>query len=140
MSVSLYQVSAPELARMLGNMKAVLQKAEAHADAKKIDHNALLQARLYPDMFALVRQVQVACDQAKGGAARLAGAEVPAHEDTEKTFADLYARIDKTVAFIKTLTPAQFEGAEDRKIELNFPGITLNFIGLSYFNTFVMPN
>ena len=140
MSLSLYHVSAPELARMLGNLKGILQKAEAYADAKKIEHQVLLQARLYPDMFPLLRQVQTACDNAKGGAARLAGAAVPVHEDNEKSFADLYARIDKTVAFIQTLNAAQFEGAEDRKIELVFPGITLNFTGLSYLNTFVLPN
>jgi hypothetical protein len=140
MTVSLYQVSAPELARLLGNLKAILQKAAAHAAAKKIDENALLQARLFPDMFPLVKQVQVACDNAKGGAARLAGVAVPVHEDTEKTFADLDARIDKTIAFINTLQPAQFDGAEDRRIELAFPGLTLNFTGLSYLNTFVLPN
>ncbi|MET0379273.1 MAG: DUF1993 domain-containing protein [Spongiibacteraceae bacterium] len=140
MTLSLYHVSAPELARMLGNLKAILQKAEAHAEAKKIEPDALLLARLYPDMLPLLRQVQVACDNAKGGAARLAGVAVPAHEDNEKTFADLGARIDKTVAFINTLQPAQFEGAEDRKIELTFPGITLNFTGLTYLNNFVLPN
>lgn len=140
MALSVYQVSAPELARMLGNLKDIVQKAASHAVAKKIDANALLQARLYPDMYPLPKQVQLACDMAKGGAARLAGVAVPVHEDTEKTFAELEARLDKTIAFINSLQPAQFEGAEDRKIELTFPGITLNFTGLSYLNTFVLPN
>ncbi len=140
MSLSLYQVSAPELARILGNLKAIVQKAASHAATKKIEENALLQARLYPDMFPLLKQIQIACDNAKGGAARLAGVAVPVHEDTEKTFAELEARIDKTIAFINSLQPAQFEGAEDRKIELAFPGLTLNFTGLSYLNTFVLPN
>lgn len=139
MSLSLYQVSTPELARMLGNLKTILQKAAAHAEAKKIDPNALLQSRLFPDMFPLVRQVQVASDSAKG-AARLAGVEIPVFEDTETTFDQLQARLDKTITFLNTLKPAQFEGAEDRKIEVKFPGITLNFTGLSFLNTFVLPN
>lgn len=140
MTLSLYQVSAPEFARILGNLKGILNKAAAHADARKIDHNALLQARLYPDMFPLLRQVQASCDNAKGSAARLAGVAVPVFEDNEKTFADLIARIDKTIAFINGLQPEQFEGAEDRKIELTFPGTTLTFTGLTYLNTFALPN
>ena len=140
MSLSLYQVSAPELARMLGNLKSILQKATEHAATKKIEENALLQARLFPDMFPLLKQVQIACDSAKGGVARLAGVAVPVHEDNEKTFAEIIARIDKTVAFINSVKPVQFDGAEDRKVEVVFPGLTLNFTGLSYLNTFVLPN
>jgi hypothetical protein len=140
MSVSIYQVSAPEIVRLLGNVKNILQKAVAHADAKKIDHNALLQARLYPDMYALLKQVQVISDQAKGSCARLAGVTPPVFEDTEKTFPELFARIDKTIAFINSLKPEQFEGVEDRAIEVKFPNTTLKFTGLSYLNTFVFPN
>lgn len=140
MSISIYQISAPEIARLLGNVKAILQKTMAHADAKKIDHNALLQARLYPDMFALLKQVQVVSDNAKGSCARLAGVTAPAFEDNEKSFPELFARIDKTIAFINTLKPEQFEGAEDRAIEVKFPSATLKFTGLSYLNTFVFPN
>jgi hypothetical protein len=139
MSLSLYHVSAPELARALGNLKGILQKAEAHCEAKKIDHNALLQARLYPDMFPLLRQVQIACDSAKG-VARMTSVAVPAHEDNEKTFADLAARIDKAIAFVNTLKAAEFEGAEDKKVELAFPNVTLNFTGITFINNFVLPN
>ena len=140
MSISVYQVSAPEITRLLGNVKNLLQKAVTHADAKKIDHNALLQARLYPDMFALLKQVQVVSDNAKSACARLAGVTPPVFEDTEKTFAELFARIDKTIAFVNSLKPEQFDGVEDRTIEVKFPGTTLKFTGLSFLNTFVLPN
>ena len=140
MSISIYQVSAPEIARLLGNVKVILQKAAAHADAKKIDHNALLQARLYPDMFTLLKQVQVVSDNAKGSCARLAGATAPVFEDNEKTFPELFARLDKTITFINSLKAEQFEGGEDRNIEVKFPNATLKFTGLSYINTFVFPN
>ncbi len=139
MSLSLYEISAPEIARILGNLKVILQKAAAHAEAKKIDPSVLLQSRLYPDMFPLLKQVQVASDNAKGSA-RLAGVDAPAFEDNETTFDQLQARLDKTIAFLGTLKPEQFEGAEDRKIEIKYPGITLDFTGLSFFNKFVMPN
>ena len=132
--------SVPVFTQMLTALRAILAQADAHATARSIEPDALLQARLFPDMFPLLKQVQVACDNAKGGAARLAGVAVPVHEDSEKTFAELDARIDKTIAFINSLRPARFEGAEDRKIELTFPGLTLNFTGLSYLNTFVLPN
>jgi hypothetical protein len=101
---------------MLGGLKDVLSLAEAHATARKIDPQALLQARLFPDMFALVRQVQIAADFAKGVSARLAGVAVPSYDDVEQTFAELHARIDKTLAFIDGLQPAQFEGCETREI------------------------
>ena len=103
MTISMYQASAPRFANTLKNLSAILDKAQAHCDAKKIDPLVLTGARLYPDMFALARQVQVACDTAKGAVARLAGVEIPKHEDTEKTFEELKARIAKTVAFIETV-------------------------------------
>jgi uncharacterized protein len=112
----MYSASVPVLTQMLGGLAAVLAKAEAHATAKSIDPNALLQARLFPDMFGLLRQVQVACDFAKGTACRLAGVEVPAMADTEQTFADLQARIAAVLALMAKLTPAQFEAAAAREI------------------------
>ena len=96
MTISMYQASAPRFANTLKNLSAILDKAQAHAEAKKIDPLVLTGARLYPDMFALARQVQIACDTAKGAVARLAGVEIPKHEDTEKTFEELKARIAKT--------------------------------------------
>jgi uncharacterized protein len=116
MTNPLYTASIPVFTQMLGGLKTVLAKAADHAAAKNIDPNALLQARLYPDMFPLARQVQVACDFAKGPAARLAGVEVPAMADTETTFAQLAARIDAVLAFMATLSPAQFEQAAAREI------------------------
>ena len=116
MTSSLYLTTVPLFTQMLGGLSAVLAKAEAHATARQIDPNALLQARLFPDMFPLLRQVRVACDFAKSVSARLAGVEMPNFEDNEQTFADLQARIAKTLAFIGSLTPQQFEGSESREI------------------------
>ena len=101
MSISMYSTSIPVFKQLLNALSDVLAKAEAHATEKKIDPNALLQARLFPDMFPLVRQVQIAADFAKSVPARLAGAEVPSYEDNEQSFADLHARIQKTLAFIE---------------------------------------
>src|SRR5450755_4489010 len=137
MSMSLYDFSIPVLCRGLTNLSAILDKAAAHAAAKKFDSIVLVQSRLYPDMFPLVRQVQIACDTAKGAAARLAGIEVPKHEDTEVTLADLKARIKKTVDFLKTITSAQLQGAETRSIEIKFPNGAWKFTGIDYLNGFV---
>ena len=116
MTISMYQASVPVFKQMLGALSAVLAKAEAHAEAKKIAPEALLQARLYPDMFPLLRQVQIACDFAKGVSARIAGVDVPAYEDTEAGFAELQARIAKTLAFVSGLEAAQIDGSEERRI------------------------
>lgn len=116
MTLSMYQASVPVFKQMLGGLSGVLAKAEAHAAARKIEPAALLQARLYPDMFALLRQVQVACDFAKSVSARIAGVAVPGFEDTEVSFADLQARIAKTLAFIDNLSAAQIDGSEERQI------------------------
>src|SRR5919205_3695072 len=107
MTISMYQASAPRFANMLRNLSALIDKAEAHCAAKKIDAAALTAFRLYPDMFPFTRQVQIACDTAKGAVARLAGVDIPKHEDTEQSFADLKARIAKTVDFIESVKPAQ---------------------------------
>ncbi|MBC7681342.1 MAG: DUF1993 domain-containing protein [Ferruginibacter sp.] len=118
MSLSLHQASVPLFVQILGGLSSVLHKAEVHAADKKIDPSVLLQSRLFPDMFALTRQVQIAADFAKGGAARLAGVDVPAYEDNEVTFADLQARIAKTLAFIQSLPVADIEAGADRTIVL----------------------
>src|ERR1700676_3434317 len=114
MAISLYDFSIPALTRGLTNMSAILDKAESFAAAKKIDGTVLAQTRLFPDMHPLSRQVQIACDTAKGAAGRLAGMEVPKHEDTETTLAELKARIAKTVDFLKWVTPPQLKDAEPR--------------------------
>lgn len=116
MTLSMYQASVPVFKQMLGGLAGVLAKAEAHATARKIEPSVLLQARLYPDMFALLRQVQVACDFAKSVSARIAGVDVPSFEDNEASFADLQARIAKTLAFIDSLGAAQIDGSEERRI------------------------
>jgi hypothetical protein len=116
----------------------------AFADERKIDHNALLLARLSPDMFTLIRQVQIAADMAKGTCARLANVEIPKFEDTEATFADLKARSTKTREFLATLTPAQFEGAEGRQITLKVgppdKQMVLDFVGVDYLQNWGIPN
>ena len=121
MSTNLYTASVPIFKQMLLGLSDVLSKAEAHAEAKKVDPLVLLQARLALDMFPLVRQVQIACDFAKSVTARLAGVEVPAYDDDEQNFAELKARIAKTVALLDGMTEAQFAGSEGLEIVLR-PG------------------
>jgi hypothetical protein len=136
----MYDFSIPILTRGLTNMSSILDKAAAHAAARKFDSVVLAQARLFPDMHPLVRQVQIACDTAKGAAARLAGIDVPKHEDTEVTFADLKARIAKTLDFLKTVNAAQLKDAESRSIEIKFPSGSWKFTGIAYLTDFVLPN
>ncbi len=138
---TLYDASVPVFSQMLGGLSRVLTLAAAHAETKKIDPNALLQARLFPDMFSTLRQVQVACDFAKSVCARMAGVEVPSYEDKEVSFADLQARIAKTVAFIGGLTPAQFEGSATREIvtQAGTPK-EKRFTGSAYLLTYGLPH
>ncbi len=140
MSISMYQASIPVMLRSLGNLRAILVKAAAHAEAKKIEPAALLNSRLYPDMFSLVRQVQAVSDMAKSCASRLAGLEPPKFEDNETSFADLLARIDKTVAHLKTFKSEQIDGSEERAIELKTPRGPMNFTGMPYLLYFLLPN
>ena len=140
MSISLYDVSIPVFALSLTNLAAILDKAESHGEAKKVDPKVIPQARLIVDMLPLSAQIQIACDTAKGAAARLAGVEPPKHEDTEATLAELKARVAKTLDFIKTIKPEQFQGAETRDIVLKFPQTTLKFTGINYLTNFVLPN
>src|SRR5579872_3053086 len=137
---TLYEFSIPALMRGLTNMSAILDKAAAYATAKKIDGAVLAQLRLFPDMHPLSRQVQIACDTAKGAAGRLAGVEVPKHADTETTLPELKARIAKTLDFLKTVDAAKFSGDDSRAIEIKFPSGTWKFTALGYVNDFVLPN
>ncbi|HEX4241723.1 MAG TPA: DUF1993 domain-containing protein [Steroidobacteraceae bacterium] len=140
MSISLYQVSIPALTRGLTNLAALLDKAAAHSAAKKLDPAVLAQSRLFPDMFPLARQIQITCDTAKGAAGRLAGVDIPKHEDSEANLEQLKARVAKTLDFVKSVSAAQLKDAETRSIELKFPSSTLKFTGLSYVTDFVLPN
>ncbi|MHB2167873.1 DUF1993 domain-containing protein [Alsobacter sp. R-9] len=140
MSLSMYDVSVPVFTRTLKALDAILAKTAAHAEARKIDPAVFLQARLAPDMFPLARQVQLASDFAKGGAARLAGVEVPKYADEEKTFAELSARIRKTLDFIGGLDKAAFAGAETREVSMQIRGETRTFVGQPYLLHNVIPN
>ena len=140
MSMSMYELSVPVLSRALGNLRQILEKGAAHAEARKLDPAALTGFRLFPDMFPLTRQVMIATDMAKGCAARLAGVEVPKYEDNESTFAELVARVDKTIAFVQGLSRTQIDGSETRAIVLKSPRGEMNFKGYDYLMFFVLPN
>jgi hypothetical protein len=136
----MYQASVPLMIKTLSNLRNLLEKAVAHAEAKRIDPSVLINARLYPDMFPLSRQVQIATDMAKGAASRLAGKEVPKYEDDEATFPELVARLDKTIALLKTFKPDDINGSEDNTITLPMRDRTLTFKGLAYLLDYVLPN
>lgn len=140
MTISMYQASAPRFANTLQNLSSILDKAQAHCEARKIDPALLAAWRLTPDMFPLSRQVQIACDSAKGAVARLAGVEIPKHEDTERDFIELKARIAKTADFIRGFKPAQLDGTEDRDIVLRLQGRDVTFKGMQYLLGFALPN
>jgi uncharacterized protein len=140
MPLSMYQASVPVLVQHLNALITVLDKADAFATAKKVDPAVLLAARLAPDMFPLSRQVQIACDFAKGVSARLAAVDVPSYEDTEKTIPELKTRIKKTIDFIQTMKPAQIDGSEDRPVEIKMAGKPVTFKGQPYLVNFAMPN
>jgi hypothetical protein len=128
--LSMYDATIPTLTRTLRNLATILKIGEAHADAKKIEHAAFLNAR----------QVQIATDMSKGAAARLSGLEVPKYEDNETTFAELQARITKTIAFIETVKPAQLEGSESRDVTITVRKVDLKFTGQDYLLKWVNPN
>lgn len=140
MTISMFQASVPPINRSLSNLREILQKAAAHAEAKKIDPSVLVNARLYPDMFPLSRQVQIATDTAKGGVSRLAGREIPKYEDNEATFPELIARLDKTITLLESFKPEEIDGTEDKTIELPMHDRTLTFKGLPYLIDYVLPN
>jgi uncharacterized protein len=140
MTISMYQASAPAFTRMLIQLKVIVDKAAATAAAKKVDESVYLTARLYPDMLPMGRQIHIACDFAKGCCARLAGMEVPKYEDNEATFAEFQARIDKTIAFMATISAAQIDGQEDRDINITIAGKPVTFKGQPYLIHFALPN
>lgn len=140
MSISLYDVSVPVFSSSLTNLSTILGKAASYAETKKVDAKVLPATRLIVDMLPLSAQVQIACDSAKGTVARLTGVEMPKFEDTESTIPELQARISKTLEFIKSIKPEQFDGAESRTTELKRAQGTLKFTGLSYLTSFALPN
>lgn len=140
MTLSMHAASAPVFKQMLGSLGALLAKAEAHAEERKIDPDALLQARLFPDMFPLVRQVQIACDFAKGVTARLAGAEVPVYDDKEQSFEQLRALVERTITFVASFDADAFEGSGRREI-VTRPGTPKErrFNGQDYLLSYGLP-
>jgi hypothetical protein len=138
--ISMYQACVPQFVKVLGNLSGILDKAQAHVDAKKLDPAVLPNCRLFPDMLPMSSQVQIACDTAKGVVARLAAVEIPVHEDTEKTLADLKARIAKAVAFIQTVKPEQVDGSEEREIVIKRGDTELRFTGLQFLLGRALPN
>jgi hypothetical protein len=134
------QSPVPSFTRSLRSLSAILSKAEIHCEERKIDPNALLTARLFPNMMNLTRNVLVACDTAKGLAARLSQTDNPSYEDNETTFGELQARITKTIEFMETVGDAAFEGAEDREVVMKFGPEERKFTGASYFSGFATPN
>jgi hypothetical protein len=141
MTISMYKASAPIFVQFLTSLSAVLDKAAAHAEAKKIEPSVLLNTRLSPDMFPLVRQVRAATDHAVSACSRLAGVDGPQFANTEATIPELKERIDKTIAFIRGLNASQIDGTEDKAITFKFPsGATRDFTGQSLLLNFCMPN
>ena len=140
MPLSMYQASAPVFLQGLKNLAAILDKAAVQAVERKIDPGVLLNDRLAPDMFPLVRQVQIASDHAKGAPARLAGIDVPKFEDVEKSFDDLQQRLARVTEFVKSISPDQIDGSEDRDITLPIGGQSMAFKGRTYLLHFALPN
>ncbi|NMF61136.1 DUF1993 domain-containing protein [Pseudanabaena yagii] len=140
MTISMYQVAVPSLVRSLNNLIAILEKASAHAEAKKIDPAVLIASRLFPDMLPFNRQVHIASDIARRGIARLAGVEAPVIEDNETTFAELGDRLRSVVKYIESFTPEQIDGSEEKVITLPVGKETMTFAGQDYLLFFILPN
>jgi uncharacterized protein len=140
MSLSLYEASIPTFLHTLNSLKAILEKAVAHAEGRKFDPNVFASMRLYPDMLPLNRQVQIASDAAKGAAARLSGTEPPKFEDNETTMADLLMRVTKTIDYLQSFKAEQFAGADSRVISVKTPKQTFNFTPADYVRHWATPN
>jgi hypothetical protein len=136
----MYQALVPVASHMFRNLAAILEKGEAHAKAQGYEPSVLIDARLYPDMLPLARQVQIATDIAARGAARLAGREPPSVPDTEKTFEELGQRISRTIEYLKSFPREQIDGSEERTITFKIGGEDMTFKGQSYLLHFVWPN
>ncbi|OAI18318.1 hypothetical protein A1507_09715 [Methylomonas koyamae] len=140
MSLSMYAITVHPIVRSLTQLRSILEKAADYSEAKKIDPSVLVNARLYPDMYPLKRQVQIASDVSKGAVSRLVGQEPPKFDDVENSFAELIERIDKTLAHINSFTVEQIDGSEATTILLSLHDRALTFTGLTYVTDFVLPN
>ncbi len=140
MKISMYQASVPRLANLLENLSRILDKAQAHVDAGKVDLRTLMDDRLIDDMYPFSKQVQIACDKARSVVARLAGLEVPAYDDNEQTLAELKLRIARTVDFIRSVPAERIDGTEDHDIELPVTGKPTRYKGLQLLLGHSMPN
>lgn len=140
MAISMYEASAPIFTRMVRNLRGMLVKADAHAQARGYEVDVLVESRLAPDMFPLRRQVQIASDAAKGGMARLAGLDVPSWDDTETTMAQLIERLDRTLEYLAGFSPEQVDGREERPVVVKTRMRELHFSGLQYLQGFAVPN
>ena len=140
MTISMYQASVPRIVNMLTNLDHLLSKAQAHVENKKWSETTLTQFRLYPDMFPLTRQVQIACDTAKGVTGRLAGIEIPAFEDNEATLGELRERVAKTIAFIHSVRADQIDGTEDKDIVTKRGDVETHYKGMQFLLNHAMPN
>lgn len=140
MSLTMYTATVPTCTRALNSLAAILEKATAYAEARKIKHETLLGTRLFPDMLPLATQIQLANDSARSGAARLAGAEVPPFEAKERTFAEWIAVTRGTIAYLESLKPAQFDGSEDKTVTWQTRSSTKNMQGTPYLFHHVLPN
>lgn len=140
MSLSMYSLAVPTVTGMLNNLNHILDKAQAFVDQKKCDPTALTGYRLAPDMLNFTRQIQIACDTAKKGIARLAGVDAPVHEDNEQTLADLKQRIAKTLEFVATVSAAQMDGTEQKEITFPVGPTTRTMLGEAYLKHWMIPN
>jgi uncharacterized protein len=138
--LSMYDITIPPLKKTLTNLAQLLKKGEAYAIAKEVDPALLVESRLYIDMYPLKRQVQIATDMSKGAAARLAGIDIPVYEDNETTFEALQARIEKTIAFLDSVTPQQLEQSESKQVTITIRKVDIQFTGLDYLQKWVLPN
>ena len=140
-TISMHSASAPICLQMLGNLRVLLDKAEAYAATRKFDPANYLGLRLAPDMLPFTRQIQIASDSAKGAMARLSGTEIPKWEDNEASFADLRARIDKTIEYVKSFAPEQIDGSEGREVTIPVrQGDPLKFSGERFLKHYALPN
>jgi hypothetical protein len=140
MTISMYQVAVPVFVRALGNLAHVLKKGEEHAKSKNVSDEVLLQTRLIPDMLPLIKQIQIACDMATRGTARLAGVEPQSFEDNETTLEQAYSRIERSIEYINSFKPEQIDGSETRAIQLKMRNGEMNFEGQAYLLHFTLPN
>lgn len=140
MTISLYQASVPALVRSLTQLNIILDKAVAYAEEKNVDPAVLVASRLYPNMMPFTKQIQIATDNAKGFVARMAGQEPPRYEDNETTFPELKARIDKTIAYVKSFKPEDIDGKEEQVVSFKLGPNQVTFNGQDYLTMYLLPN